>query len=174
MSLTEVFAELKAAHEAGVFERYALGGAVGATVYLEPAATEDVDIFVTIRTPAGSRLVTMEPLYAFFLGRGAVVDGERLTIGGWLVQLLPPPTALVEDALEKALHLEVDGATVPVFSQEHLAAIALETNRLKDKVRLKQFLDSDTFDHQAFHELAERFGLQQMWTKVQAFLKENP
>lgn len=51
-----MFAELKAAHEAGVLERYALGGAVGATVYLEPAATEDVDIFVTIRTPAGSRL----------------------------------------------------------------------------------------------------------------------
>jgi hypothetical protein len=29
----------------GVIERYAIGGAVGATFYLEPIATLDVDIF---------------------------------------------------------------------------------------------------------------------------------
>lgn len=31
----------------GVIGKYAIGGAVGATFYLEPAATVDLDIFVT-------------------------------------------------------------------------------------------------------------------------------
>lgn len=31
----------------GVIGKYAIGGAVGATFYLEPSATLDVDIFVT-------------------------------------------------------------------------------------------------------------------------------
>ena len=33
----------------GVIARYAIGGAVGATFYLEPIATLDVDIFVIFR-----------------------------------------------------------------------------------------------------------------------------
>lgn len=32
----------------GVIDRYAIGGAVGATFYLEPAATLDIDIFVVL------------------------------------------------------------------------------------------------------------------------------
>ena len=41
----------------GVIERYAIGGAVGATFYLEPVATLDVDIFITFKTEAGSLIV---------------------------------------------------------------------------------------------------------------------
>ena len=44
MSLAKVLSELEAAQAAGVLDRYAVGGAVGATFYIEPAATEDVDI----------------------------------------------------------------------------------------------------------------------------------
>lgn len=32
----------------GVIDRYAVGEAVGATLYLEPAATLDIDIFVRL------------------------------------------------------------------------------------------------------------------------------
>ena len=38
----------------GVIDEYAIGGAVGATFYLEPSATEDVDIFVMLPTAPGS------------------------------------------------------------------------------------------------------------------------
>lgn len=33
----------------GVIGKYAIGGAVGATFYLEPAATLDIDIFVSFQ-----------------------------------------------------------------------------------------------------------------------------
>lgn len=173
MTLTRVFDELRAAREAGVIGPYAVGGAIAAAVYVEPAATEDVDIFVALHAPAGSSLVTLAPAYSFFQARGATVEGERLVIGDWLVQLLTPPTALVEDALGTAVELDVDGTKVPVFTQEHLAAIAVETGRLKDKLRVSNFLGSPTLDRGAFEELIERFGLSEKWSGVQQFLKEN-
>jgi len=41
----------------GVIDEYAIGRAVGATFYLEPSATEDVDIFVMLPTAPGSSLL---------------------------------------------------------------------------------------------------------------------
>jgi hypothetical protein len=41
----------------GVIDKYAIGGAVGATFYLEPSATEDVDIFVMLPTVSGRSLL---------------------------------------------------------------------------------------------------------------------
>ena len=41
MSLTHVFAALEAAVTDGIIARYAVGGAVAATFYIEPAATQD-------------------------------------------------------------------------------------------------------------------------------------
>jgi hypothetical protein len=40
----------------GVIGKYAIGGAVGATFYLEPAATLDVDIFVVLPMASGGSL----------------------------------------------------------------------------------------------------------------------
>ncbi len=173
MSLAKVLSELEAAQKAGVLDRYAVGGAVGATFYIEPAATEDVDIFIEMIPKPGSILETLDPLYSFFTVRGAEVEGERLVIGGWLVQLLPPPTDLVAEALDQARPMEVEGVTVPVFKQEHLAAIALETNRPKDKLRLQQFVESPSLDVDAFHALIERFGLQQRWMRMKVLLEES-
>lgn len=174
MALRDVFSELAAARDAHVVNRYAVGGAVGATVYLEPAATEDVDIFVALNPAPGRVLVSLEPAYSFFKQRGASVVGERLEIGGWLVQLLSPPTPLVEDALANAVDHDVEGVPVPVFPAAHLAAIALETGRLKDKLRLQQFLASPVLEMSEFLQLVERFGLRQHWSKAQEFLRDNP
>lgn len=172
-SLAKVLTELAEAQKDGVLDHYAIGGAVGATFYIEPAATEDVDVFVAMAPRPGGILVTLEPLYSYFKARGATVKGESLYIGGWLLQLLPPPTDLVAHALDQAVRMEVEGVEVPVFSQEHLAAIALETNRPKDKIRLQQFLSSGTLDRAEFDRLVERFGLTERWTRTKTLLEES-
>jgi hypothetical protein len=59
----------------GVIERYAVGGAVGATFYLEPIATLDVDIFVTFKSEAGSVIITPQRIYDYLTARGATVQG---------------------------------------------------------------------------------------------------
>ena len=47
----------------GIIGKYAIGGAVGATMYLEPAATLDVDIFVVLPSVPGSLLLSLAPIY---------------------------------------------------------------------------------------------------------------
>lgn len=49
MNIQEVIKAINRMQADGVIEGYAIGGAVGATFYLEPVATLDVDIFVAFR-----------------------------------------------------------------------------------------------------------------------------
>lgn len=131
MALPDIVAELEAARTDGIIKRYAIGGAVGATFYIEPSATQDVDVFVLFNQPS-SRLVSLAPIYSYFTARGAVVQDDHLVIADWPVQFLPSTTPLVEDALANAVSMRVDEQPVTVISQEHLAAIALETGRMKE------------------------------------------
>jgi hypothetical protein len=48
MKLKRTLAVINEMQADGVIGRYALGGAVGATFYLEPVRTVDVDVFVAI------------------------------------------------------------------------------------------------------------------------------
>ena len=60
----------------GVIGQYAIGGAVGAMLYLEPAATLDVDIFVAL--PASSSgLVSLAPIYEYLKARGCREKQEQ-------------------------------------------------------------------------------------------------
>ncbi len=79
----------------GIIDKYAIGGAVAATFYLEPAATLDIDIFVVFPNIAGSSLITLSPIYQYLSARGCVLEHEHVMVEGWPVQFLP-----VGDALE--------------------------------------------------------------------------
>ena len=54
----------------GAIERYAIGGAVAAAFYLEPADTVDVDVFVPVSAPSGSLIVTLDPVVEYLTSRG--------------------------------------------------------------------------------------------------------
>src|SRR5437870_2624450 len=64
----------------GVIERYAIGGAVGATFYLEPVATLDVGVFVEFRAEPGSRPVSLEPIFTYLRDRDCTMEGEHIVI----------------------------------------------------------------------------------------------
>ena len=84
MALHDIFAELEGALADGIIERYAIGGAVGATFYIEPSATQEVDVFGVFNQPA-SLIVSRAPIYGYFTARGAVVQDEHLIIADWPV-----------------------------------------------------------------------------------------
>jgi hypothetical protein len=69
----------------------------------------------------------------------------------------------LEEALEDASETKVDGVDVRVFTAEHLAAIALDTGRGKDKARLLQFLEARALDMMRFEAIVARNGLAQRW-----------
>lgn len=158
----------------GIVSRYAIGGAVGATFYLEPAATLDVDIFVSMEPVAGSSFITLTPIYDYLSKRGCRVEKEYIILGGWPVQFLPPVDALDEEALALAQEKEVDGLKTWVMTAEHLTAIALRTGRTKDLIRVAQFIEGGNLDVAKLDEILERHALAQKWEKfMQKFRQDN-
>lgn len=147
----------------GVIERYAVGGAVGATFYLEPVATLDVDVFVAFKEVPGSLFVSPKPIFDYLKQRGCTMEGEYIVISGWPVQFLPPVTPLVEEALREAITRDVEGVPVRVFTAEHLAAIALQTGRAKDKARVLQFIETNALDALRFQSIVAKHGLVDTW-----------
>ena len=167
MSIRDVIAIINEMEKDGIIERYAIGGAVGATFYLEPVATLDVDVFVTFNVVPGQMIVTPKPIIDYLTARGCRMKGEYVMIAGWPVQFLPPVSRLVEEALGLALEIDVEGVRARVFSAEHLAAIALETGRAKDKARLLQFIEEGAIDAEQFQDIVARNNLIDAWTKFE-------
>lgn len=151
----------------GIFGKYAIGGAVGATLYLEPAATLDVDIFVMLPTAPGSSLLSLAPLYDYLKVRGGVVKDEHIVIGGWPVQFLPPSNELEREAVAESVSTTVEGVTTWVMSAEHLVAIALSTGRAKDHIRILQFIEQGAVDRAKLRDILERHGLTAKWKQFE-------
>jgi hypothetical protein len=150
-----------------VVERYAIGGAVGATFYLEPVATLDVDIFVGFKQQPRQVLISPRSIFDYLTARGGVVEGEYIVIAGWPVQFLPPTGPLVEEALAEAVTVDVEGTAAWVLTAEHLAAIALQTGRAKDKARLLQFVEADALEAKRFQAILARHGLVDRWREFE-------
>ena len=175
MDIKQVIATLNQMQTDGVLAQYAIGGAVGATFYLEPVSTLDVDIFVALQTVPGTQIVTLKPIYDYLTARGCTVDGEYIMMSGWPVQFLPPTGPLVEEALAQAAGKDAEGLPVRVFSAEHLAAVALQTGRAKDKARLLQFVESGVLDGPRFQDILARHRLTDRWQRFERqFLGDMP
>lgn len=150
--------------EAGVLEAYALGGAMAAVFYIEPVATFDLDVFVTL--PASERdraVVTLEHQYQWLAGRGYEVAGEHVVIESVPVQLLPAFNPLVTEAVADALEKPLGRAMARVCRPEHLMAILVQTGRAKDRARFQMFLEEAGFDRTRLDDLVDRFGLRERW-----------
>ncbi len=167
MQIQEVIKIINEMEHQGVIRRYAIGGAVGATFYLEPVATLDVDIFVPLKAEAGSLILSPQPIFDYLKAHGGILEGEHVVVAGWPVQFLPPNTPLVEEALAQAVERDVAGTIARVFTAEHLAAIALQTGRAKDKARLLSFVDSGVLNSERLQAILARHNLVAAWTKFQ-------
>src|SRR5881397_422174 len=99
MAIKEAIQIINRMEADGVIERYAIGGAVGATFYLEPVATLDVDIFISFKPDTGRLIISPQPIFDYLKTRGCAMEGEHVVIAGWPVQFLPTGSPLVEEAL---------------------------------------------------------------------------
>ena len=151
----------------GVIGKYAIGGAVGATLYLEPAATLDVDIFAVIPPSSESPLLSLTPIYDYLKAHGGVIEYEHIRVGGWPVQFLPPSNELEQEAVAEAIETTVEGVPTWVMSAEHLVAIALRTGRSKDYIRVLQFIEQEAVDQEKMRAILERHGLTANWQRFQ-------
>lgn len=178
MNILAVITMINQMEADGVIGRYAIGGAVGATFYLEPISTLDVDVFVGIAPGPGEIFVSLQPIYDYLLKRNCVIEKEYIVVEGTPVQFLPPGNPLVEEALEQAVEREVEASDsevkatpARVFTAEHLAAIALQLGRVKDKLRLALFVEEGVLDMPRFESLLARHGLSEHWLRFKQTLE---
>ncbi len=142
----------------GVIEDYAIGGAIGAAFYIKAAQTEDIDAFVFL--PASvSGLVSLSPVYEALHKLGGIVDREHVRFGEWPLQILPDANPLIAEAIHQAIAVDYDGTSTRVFRPEHLCAVALQTGRSKDRLRVRMFLEQGAVDLERLKELLSRFDL---------------
>jgi len=175
MSIRDAIVVINQMEADGVIDRYAIGGAVGATFYLEPVATLDVDVFVAFKSEPGRLLASPKPILDYLSTRGCAMQGEYVMVAGWPVQFLPPTGPLVEEALANAAEVDIEGVLARVFRAEHLAAIALQTGRAKDKARLLQFVEEGALDAGRFQDIVRRHDLVDAWARFERqFLSETP
>lgn len=173
MKIREVISVLNQMRSGGVIERYAIGGAVGATFYLEAVATLDVDVFITIIPKPGTRIASIKPISDYLIARGCRTDGEHIVVADWPVQFLPAADPLIEEALVEARVFDVEGEPASVFSAEHLAAIALQTGRTKDRARLVAFIESQDLDAVRLKAIIARHGLQEPWRRYEKLMGQK-
>ena len=165
--MEKIFALLNQMEAEGVIGPYAIGGAVGAIFWLEPFATKDLDVFVTLPATAEGSLLTLGPIYSYLLGRGYQASGQFILIEGWAVEFVPPATPLVEEALARTVWRDVNGVSTRVFTAEHLAAICLQVGRAKDHDRVVRFLEAEVIDAAEFESILQRHDLMPQWQKFQ-------
>lgn len=123
--------------QSGVMSRYAIGGAMGATFYIEPLLTFDLDIFVLLPQTRGG-LLTLAGLY----------DALR---------------ALLDEALQEARDTMYEGTPARVLRAEHLAAICVQTGRDKDRQRARLLYEQATLDVEYLADVLARHGLDGKW-----------
>lgn len=147
----------------GVIEKYAIGGAVGASIYLEPFTTKDLDIFVNLPIATETKLISLTAIYDYLLSRGCTAEGQFVLIADWMVEFLPAGSDLERDAIENAVRFEIEGVETRVMTPEHLAAICLQTGRTKDRYRLLAFIEQQAVNLPKLHLLVEKYGLKSEW-----------
>ena len=174
MRLREVIEVLNQMRADAVIDRYAIGGAVGATFYMEPVATLDIDVFIEIHGQANALIADLTSIYEYLGRKGGVKEQEYIVYADTPIQfLLPGVNSLTDEALTNAVERDVDGHAARVFTAEHVAAVALQTGRGKDKTRLAQFIEEGALDLERFQQILVRHDLVKRWEQFQRqFLTE--
>ena len=167
LNVKKVFQLLNQMTRDGAISNYAVGGAIGAVFYVEPFATQDIDVFVLMGAEQ-TGLVIEIPGWEYLKEHGYTqVRGEAIVVEDWPVQFVPVSNALEEEAYLNAAVHDFDGEPVRVMLAEHLVAIMLKTGRLKDLVRAQMFMSQKAVDLDILLDIINRHGLEKQWADFQ-------
>jgi hypothetical protein len=163
--LERIIERLNDLQRRGVIGLYAIGGAFAFIFYAEPIATRDLDVFAEF--PATRGLIMLDKLYEELHRLGYEAEGDAVLIEGFPVQFLPAPTPLVQEALAEARTVEVGKQKSRVFTAEHAVAIALQTNRAKDRLKIEHLLESGRkpLDEGRLTAILKAYALEDRWKK---------
>ena len=150
----------------GFLTTYAIGGGVGVLYYVEPVLTYDFDVVCLF--PGAGPLIDPSPLFKELRRRGFVFGEEdRVLIAGVPVQFIPAEPGLMEEALQSAVDVRIEGVPTRVLTLEHLMANMLRLHRAKDRAKLALIAESHTecYADDALRTILIRYGLWEKWCR---------
>ena len=160
----EVLSVLDEMRQAGIVDRYAIGGAFAAILHNEPISTIDLDIFFFFKEKQSSLVLSMDSIYEFAKAHGFPFDHEFIDIHGWLVQFVEAShSGLWTEAIENADVLSIENHDAFVIDKEHLVAMWLFAGRAKDYQKIAMFVEADILDNAKLTKILERHGLLIKW-----------
>ncbi len=149
----------------GVYERYAIGGAMAAVYYTEPFETEDLDVFVLLHSV--HTLAQLENIYAVARKEGHYIDGPYVIINDVPVQFLPAYNPLIEEAVTTAQQVDYEGIVTRIPCVEYLLAIMLQTGRPKDMARFAMVREQASINNTRLLNILRQHSLEEkyyQWT----------
>lgn len=103
----------------------------------------------------------MGPIYRELISLGGVVEREYVRFDEWPLQILTDANALIAEAIFSAVEVDYGGVPTRVFTAEHLCAIAIQTGRTKDILRVALFLEQNAVYVPALESVLKRYELRQ-------------
>lgn len=144
-----------------VIQNFAIGGGFATSLHDVPYTTEDIDVFCSFGV--STSLIDPSPIFKYLQERGAKWVGHELKLGTWPIEFIPPTSKLSEEALEKAQTVTISGVTTRIFTPEYLVAVALETNRPKDKLKALELYQHGKINESLLRGLLSRYDLLSRW-----------
>jgi predicted nucleotidyltransferase len=137
MGFREALEELNSLIEKGIIQDYAIGGGYAVIYYDSPFYTYDLDVFVVLDDEDN-----YHTLYEHYRERGNKIEGVCIHIADMPVQFFPNYISpLLNNAIEKAHKVEIEGIPSKVVKIEHLIALLLDAYRPKDKIRVTRLIE---------------------------------
>lgn len=159
--ILEVIQAISDMVEEGIILDFVIGGGAATSLYEVPYFTEDIDFFCTYKQ--NSIFVILDPLFEYLKSRGGRWEERKgkkvFVLGVWPVDFTPATTKLVEEAMQNANLFEVSGTHFKMFSPEYLVAVALETNRSKDRYKAEMLLSNAKVDLPLLEEILKKYNL---------------
>ena len=155
MAFIDAVAALNDFKRRRIIRDYAIIGAVAATAYMEPIATEDIDVVILVDSDE-------EYLQAYGVIARQVEDQEGMhqLLGGVPVQFFPSTVMpLYRDAVEQARKVRIGNIRCKVATAEHLILLYLTANRQRDRMRVSYLIEDA--DENQLQSLLEKFDDQQ-------------
>lgn len=148
----------------GVIDKYAIGGAMGVIFYTETLNTKDIDVFITPQFTT-SGIVHLGSIYDYLQKAGYKMEGQYFIIDGIPVDLIPVYNDLTSEALNNSVEQAVRNNKVKVFKPEYLLAIALQTGRTQDLIKVELLIKECELDKTLLEDILKRHDLYEKWKK---------
>jgi hypothetical protein len=110
----------------------------------------------------------LSPLYRELKKKGCRAENEVVMIEGVAVQFIPVYNDLIKEAVEAAVESTYKRVKIRIVRPEYLLAIALQTNRPKDRERAAMLLEQARFDPKRLVRLLSSYRLSERFQKLKA------